>query len=1334
MRDSDSDSDAASDLADFEDFRGPDLSLDLESNLDDESAANLESGKGESPRVAAELANAFSSPKYLGYGPGMSPEIEEHVDKLTEKRRGSSAVPRIATSQRSPTGSLGVQSPASPVLAALSPPRGRIEKQPMEPESDLEAGYIDGSRSKSPGGSGLPPHSNAASAAASFILSPTNTVDTFDTIPMSTYSTAQNANGYGNMGSSSDFMDILLGPPRFGLKILYWFLGINTHNADIGANGTDRDFGSSTGSLASATPSDPFPEWWIKPLSILSYRRLLRLWSGYPPSFGERLTWYLLALILSLGLLAISILRVVASSTEWPMLAVSSLVVLYTPRFIMRMPLGPRLGVVVLLAAGETVIALEFAVNQSHAGFIEFLRESKMMQVVVGCVGGVCALFMIVFIGHFVYWWARLGLMLMLSLNLLMLEPPSLRRYFWYPTLLFANFDPDSILAKTVGRWPVVDWRVASFDPAELTSKLATDPSLSETTLLRRRNKLQRSWTSDSVLPVPNPNQAGSGWFRYRVVEPRDIFRFSYRKSTFRYIWDSRFPGRQTNGRPHGWGRWESSEMGGESIEGFWVDGEPTAPFLAVEARTGCASRAIRVGMARCYVADFDTGYVVPGADLFRDGLRWILTSVECSVSGTFFEHLPRAVIMTRDADPAGVVAVPYPASCAEVVARLRVSLIPTSEEEHRIFEESVKAHQVNGDTVPRGVPPANGGANGNREAIIFVHGYNTPPKWAVQMLGQVLTLGEFPSHIRPFVFAWPGGSSLMSFWNARRNAAKDVVRQALIEMIQQLQAQGFTSFHLLAHSMGSRVLASLAKPDNPDAPFDSPCALTRLFRPATRSHRHFKETPSGSYFGTLASRYGGASRTASRQATSASSPGSDASPIAADSSSPLAELASFTLIAAEIDLQSWQSYFINVYRYCRLVTIYSDEYDVALRIAKSFDAKARLGAAAANVGYFNFMDTIRRGAAAVSEVPGQMIRAGTNMVLGRSSAEVSERGKRSTDGVAGGSARASTGSVPIEARKPPLVPSATGSFASPSPRAAVAAVTLVPDTFGGDDETRNAAMVGHEQGNRSDSRFLSTFSIPSTLASLDRGGREGTSMPSIAAETPLASDLNLSSTETKSGPSDASGNIERLAESANDFGVSRPNSLQARVKTASSVGRGIGRAASLDALNSPYKANRAATSFSSLTDPSDKPPLQRVPTVRFSVELAREGIPVTEAQTLPLNTQDRARPSSAPPTSRSTLAQRYPNLPGIQYFDSVSSYYRFILAHGMDVVDCSNLDQNVNLLRHSTFTLNRSMIDDIRDIVVLRKRARERDQRLVRLDRNRWQFRVAPLWRSASS
>ncbi|KAI9034661.1 hypothetical protein DFJ74DRAFT_650121 [Hyaloraphidium curvatum] len=1210
------------------------------------------SGRGSDASAKPPLAdqsNGFPAPRYLGYTAGVSAELQEQIEVLLEhgppgkelkKRQGTGQSVSPGASfgvKRSPTADLSVK--RSPTAdhsvtragtADLSVPATAMASSPNDVSAAARAEQqqiLSGA-----------PDSSSPTDIASPVSAPESFPTSGDLISPTSPTTGPSSGSVGN-----DLVDILLGPPRFGLKVIYWFLGVKP-DAPLEEAAADRavplappssPVNTSLSTLPHVNLSDVHPEWYIKSLSILSYRRLLRLWSGYPPSFTERLTWFILAFVLAAGLLTISIIRLTTYRDAWPFLIAAILVFIYSPRYVMSLPLGARFAWICLLAAGQTVIAVEYAVNKTEAPFIELLRTNLTIQIVFGVVGGACALAMLAFVGWFIYWFA------------------------FFPLLLFAAFDPESVLGKTFGRWPVADWKVRRFDVSQLQGAEDKDavPGGSFNTLRRRRTALGGTLRrSNSVVAAffgaLNTHQATSGWYRFRVIEPGTALKLRYRKNNFRYIWDERAPGREAaRGRPHGWGTWESSDMGGESIEGFWVDGEPTAPYLAVESRTGCASRAIRVGVARCHVADFDTGYVVPGPDPFRDGLRWILTSVECSVSGTFFSHLPRAVVMRRDGDPASgaVVQVPYPATCEEVLQRLSVTISPPGDDDRLIFADSERKRDSavlaqESSPVPR--PPAQ---QQPTECIIFVHGYNTSPKYAVQMLGQVLTLGEFPPTIRPFVFAWPGGSSIISFFNARRNSQKDEVRDALVEMITKLTSHGFESFHLIGHSLGSRVLTRLAEPDNPDAYLDSPCPLSRLFRPVVRSQHAFREpAAAGTFAGGRAANWTSGRRPRSRTPQPTASQPQSAT---ARTEGMLPELATFTLIAAEIDLQSWQSNFINVYKFCRVVTIYADEYDVALRIAKSFDSKARLGASAGKVGT-GLIDAFKRAGTAIGEVPGQVIRAGTNMtnmVIGAGRASQDALGRRSMDpgGTAGRPANP-PGSVAIpmeEVANKDDKAVAAEILADLTPRQSLSG-TATP--------TEEAANGQLANGAASSQPYLSNFSLTTTLASVEAqadrsAGANGRSMTTASLSVPGASPAGGSDTET-------------VPEGDHEVVVLPP------------------------------------------------PPMA-MGTMRFEGDRG-----------------DRPTPSGA------ALAATYPQLPGVQHFDSLEAYFRHILSHGMDVIDGSNLDQNVHLLRHSTFTLNRSMVDDIFDVVVSRRRAKERPYRLVRLDRNRWQFRVAPLWRSAAS
>ena len=62
-----------------------------------------------------------------------------------------------------------------------------------------------------------------------------------------------------------------------------------------------------------------------------------------------------------------------------------------------------------------------------------------------------------------------------------------------------------------------------------------------------------------------------------------------------------------------------------------------------------------------------------------------------------------------------------------------------------------------------------------------------------------------------------------------------------------------------------------------------------------------------------------------------------------------------------------------------------------------------------------------------------------------------------------------------------------------------------------------------------------------------------------------------------------------------------------------------------------------------------------------------------------------------------------------------------------MDVIDTSWMDSNVQGLRHNYFNVNRYMIDDIRDVLLTKRRAHLRGGRLTHRRGNVWSFLGAP-------
>eukprot|EP00198_Chlamydomonas_reinhardtii_P006459 XP_001695795.1 predicted protein [Chlamydomonas reinhardtii] len=69
-----------------------------------------------------------------------------------------------------------------------------------------------------------------------------------------------------------------------------------------------------------------------------------------------------------------------------------------------------------------------------------------------------------------------------------------------------------------------------------------------------------------------------------------------------------------------------------------------------------------------------------------------------------------------------------------------------------------------------------------------------------------------------------------------------------------------------------------------------------------------------------------------------------------------------------------------------------------------------------------------------------------------------------------------------------------------------------------------------------------------------------------------------------------------------------------------------------------------------------------------------------------------------------------------------------------LDVIDLSFLASNVNAMRHTHFALNREMLDDLYDVVVLRRRARERMWRLEHITGNVFSIAVCPYYISTKN
>lgn len=215
-------------------------------------------------------------------------------------------------------------------------------------------------------------------------------------------------------------------------------------------------------------------------------------------------------------------------------------------------------------------------------------------------------------------------------------------------------------------------------------------------------------------------------------------------------------------GRPHGYGMWTDTSYHGERLTGQWEDGVPVGPFRSFEHGSGYSFANIRVGF--CH----NRGEVGP-TDIFffpkhsESGLHWGVASVECSVSGGFFTFLPTVTHLTKSFDPES------PQSAAECLPVLRT---PTdgvvfthdggkpkhSAPEHKKTRRHFLFREDSAPVLEAEEPET------EKEALVLLHGYNCSLNYSMNRLAQLLSLGDFPSYIHPFVFSWPSGG-VLAYW-----------------------------------------------------------------------------------------------------------------------------------------------------------------------------------------------------------------------------------------------------------------------------------------------------------------------------------------------------------------------------------------------------------------------------------------------------------------------------------------------------------------------------------------------------------------------------------------
>ena len=244
--------------------------------------------------------------------------------------------------------------------------------------------------------------------------------------------------------------------------------------------------------------------------------------------------------------------------------------------------------------------------------------------------------------------------------------------------------------------------------------------------------------------------------------------------------------------------------------------------------------------------------------------LRWSIASVETSTSGSFLSHLPAVALLSppttapdasaksvlegvvkmpfKSALEAGTITIgaadgaltvsehePLPETLRKGASRVVVEL----DTEAQVSAESLAACLARGNSSVPLTLPANSSGNAlnaaapaqfnvlgwrrrlPNAALVFIHGYDGHYT-CLKALGQFCNLSRLPAHITPIAFLWPSGKGLvnakdgvLAYPRTCAAASSDATLERFTEFLQGLREAGVETLHIIAHSLGARVLCS---------------------------------------------------------------------------------------------------------------------------------------------------------------------------------------------------------------------------------------------------------------------------------------------------------------------------------------------------------------------------------------------------------------------------------------------------------------------------------------------------------------------------------------------
>lgn len=277
------------------------------------------------------------------------------------------------------------------------------------------------------------------------------------------------------------------------------------------------------------------------------------------------------------------------------------------------------------------------------------------------------------------------------------------------------------------------------------------------------------------------------------------VRRLNNKRSRVEYI-----GGLDKDNRPHGFGLWKDSAYHGENLSGLWEHGIPIGPFTSREQGSGYTTEKLRVAYASVRgEKDTDSTDIFP---TFKP-ITWGVANVECSVAGGFFSFLPSVEHFFSDEDTHHH---RRPQNAAECISTLRTPLDFVAyhdvDNHERSGDERNKCQHFSESLEPVALSPHDVHME-MKEALVYIHGINTSLDFAISSIAQIMSLGDFPARIHPFVYGWPSGSTPVFFSQSLKAASDTQSITGLRDFLASIVAAGYTKMNIVTHSMGTRCL-----------------------------------------------------------------------------------------------------------------------------------------------------------------------------------------------------------------------------------------------------------------------------------------------------------------------------------------------------------------------------------------------------------------------------------------------------------------------------------------------------------------------------------------------